>query len=180
MRCFLAINLSDEIKDYLEDLILKIGKSTPYLRVKWVERENLHLTLGFIENIDESTLKKLSTDLDDLSLPENLILCLGELGLFPNDIKPRIVKISLHDTEKKLGLINDQIKQIFKQNNLPIDEKPFSPHITLGRIKTASAWVRLEKTEPRCFNVVSIDLMKSKLTPSGPTYSCLKRVALNA
>ncbi|NQT49343.1 RNA 2',3'-cyclic phosphodiesterase [Candidatus Kuenenbacteria bacterium] len=176
MRAFLAINLPKEVQDYLEDLIFKIDKENQRVNIKWVEPENLHLTLGFIENIKEAALNKIKTDLESISVPENLILTLERPGSFPNKEKPRVIKIKILDPEKKLKKIHEAVKDIFQKNGLEVDNRPFLPHITLGRIKTASAKLRYQvETEALSFTVKSIELIKSDLTPAGPIYSILKK-----
>jgi len=175
MRCFIAINLPDEIKAYLEDIILKLEVKNRHQEIKWTEAENLHLTLGFIEEIDEATLDKLRLDMSGLVIPQDFFLCLGKLGVFPNEQSPRVIKINLADTGNKIATIIAFIKKIFVKYNIPIDEHPFNPHITVGRVKRPGVYLRLEQSiKPISFAVNSIDLMQSELTSTGPIYSLLK------
>ena len=109
MRLFLAINLPKEIKNYLEDTVFRIEKLNNPLPIKWANFKDLHLTMGFIENITQDKLTKLQSLLEKtLSLP-TFILALEEPGLFPNEQNPRVVKISLTDNAKQLQKIKDQI-----------------------------------------------------------------------
>ena len=175
MRCFVAINLPDEVKNYLEDIILKIEKENSHLRAKWSSSENLHLTLGFIEEIDDQTLGKLATDLETLAIPNNFILSLGQLGVFPNNYNPRIIKLDLNNPQGELRPLYSAIKEIFEKNNIPADNRPFFPHITLARLKSRGARVRLSRNiDHLSFVVNSVELIKSELTPAGPIYTILQ------
>ncbi|MEK7512470.1 MAG: RNA 2',3'-cyclic phosphodiesterase [Patescibacteria group bacterium] len=175
MRCFLAINLPEETKEHLEDIILKIEAKNRHQEVKWTETEHLHLTLGFIEEIDQDTLKNIIIDLEALNVPKDFFLSLNRLGVFPNENSPRVIKISLLDNGNNLPSINSFIKNVFIKHNIPVDEHPFSPHITIGRVKRPGVYLRLDQTiKPISFSVNSIDLMKSELTSAGPIYTLLK------
>ena len=178
MRCFIAINLPQEVKAYLEDLILHVEKNNYTQKIKYNEPENLHLTLSFIEEIDEPTLEKLKSRLAEIKIPNNLFLELDSLGGFPSKEKPRVVKVSLAEDGKQLIEIKKQLNSILAELNIPIENREFSPHITIGRIKHLNSRLKLKQTiDHLSFQVKSIDLMKSKLTPAGPIYSLLKSIS---
>ena len=63
MRCFLAIDLNDECKDYLFKLQKEFSR---FVKAKWVEKKNLHLTLKFIREIDEDKLENVKRILSEL------------------------------------------------------------------------------------------------------------------
>lgn len=175
MRCFLAISLPQEVKDYLEDIILLLEKNNRRLRATWPSPENLHLTLGFIEEINNESLSKLESDLKSISLPADFMLSLNKLGGFPHTINPRVIKLSLTDRDGHLRPIRRLIQAAFTKNGIPTDNRPFSPHITMARIKDYGARVRLMvNIEPLSFMVSAIELIKSELTPSGPIYTILQ------
>ncbi len=172
MRVFIAINLPKETKSYLEDLILELEKNNQQHKIKWVETKNLHLTLNFIEEIQNSDLQLLIDDLKKNITFTEFTLSLNRLGLFPNNQAPRVIKVDLVDSENKLAEIKNNLNQILKKHNIETDERPFSPHITLGRIKWGMGLIDLMANSSKiAFQIKSIDIMKSELTPRGPIYS---------
>ncbi|MBT5338356.1 RNA 2',3'-cyclic phosphodiesterase [Candidatus Falkowbacteria bacterium] len=175
MRYFLAINLTKEIKFYLEDLILELEKNNQIHDIKWTEPKNLHLTMGFIENISESTSQELLQKFENEFEFTEFTLRLDEIGIFPNSQAPKTIVIALQDTEKKLSPLRNIINQTFEKFNIPTDNRKFSPHITLGRIKWGRGHMHLDTPIQKMeFQVKSIDFMQSELTPTGPIYTKLK------
>lgn len=180
MRYFLAINLTEEIKFYLEDLILELEKNNQAHDIKWTVPENLHLTLGFIENIDEATSQEIIKELESKLKFTEFTLHLEEIGIFPNPQAPKTIIVSLQDTEKKLPPIKNVINQTFEKFSVPTDSRKFSPHITLGRIKWGRGHMHLDTPIQKIeFQIKTIDFMQSELTPTGPIYTNLKSLNLN-
>jgi RNA 2',3'-cyclic 3'-phosphodiesterase len=178
MRVFIAIELPQVIKDYLEDTILNVEKDNTRTRIKWVEANNLHLTLAFIENIGPNKLTALQKQLTKVKIPENLILTLGQLGGFPETANPRVIKVGLNDNEEKIDILYSQIQKILHKLDLPKDSRPYNAHITLGRIKDHNARLRLQQPiEKQYFTVKHFNLIKSQLLATGPIYTNLQTYA---
>lgn len=180
MRTFIAINLPVDIKHYLMDLIDDLKRKNPLSSIKWVEEENLHLTLFFLGELNEDQLLSLVKKLKEVVNFSKFLLTLEKIGAFPNKQRPRVLKVDLKRSDN-LNTIIEAIQKIIKSLNLPIiDKKPFNSHITLGRIKSLSKINGLDKTiKNLSFEVKSIDLMSSELFEFGPRYSIIKSYNLN-
>lgn len=184
VRAFLAINFSEEDKKQLAELISILKKQNRNLRIKWVEPENLHLTLHFLGEIEEQKLAQISEACDlFFKKISPLKLKFGKIHFFPNQEKPRIIFLDILESSDKnvLQTIYEQSKKILESFRVKLDQKPWHAHVTLGRIKNPQK-IRYElppKAIPQ--NVIminSVELMKSVLTPQGPIYSILKRFNL--
>ena len=124
MRCFLAIDLSEKVKEELE----KAKKEINHDGIKLVEKENLHLTLNFFGEISEEKTSEIKNKLRDFKF-EKIDAKLGNIGFFPSLDYIRVVWISLEPNEK--------VKELAKLINekLNSQDKNFESHITLARVK---------------------------------------------
>lgn len=139
------------------------------LKVKFVEPENLHLTLSFLGEISDEEARNIKERLIKLKFSP-FKARLGKLGVFPSASYVRVIWISLEPSEK--------IKEIAGKINETLgrkDEK-FESHITLARVRDVSDKAALEKAlqdikiEKKEFEVREIKLKKSTLSPQGPVY----------
>jgi 2'-5' RNA ligase len=173
MRCFIAVNIPKEIKDYLADIILQLDKQNHQVKIKWVEQENIHLTLTFLGEITDKQAALLLENLIEIKF-EPFIVNLDNISAFPNIDQPRVLKIGIMDKTGQLRQINSEIKQLLPKLKIAFDDKPFSSHLTLGRMRDGESRVNLKiNVEPLSFQISNFDLMKSQLTPTGPIYTKL-------
>jgi 2'-5' RNA ligase len=176
MRSFIAINRHAEIKEYLHCLTLDLQKQNPQVKVKWVEKHNLHLTLFFLGQVNQEHLDQLAAGIKSQLSFEPFTLTTKQLGTFPPNREPRVLKISLignHDLQNICDIIKNQLIK----SKLRVEDRPFSPHITLGRIKQRVNNYKLIKDIKAVeFQVDSIDVMASNLTADGPQYSIISKI----
>jgi len=177
MRCFLAIDLNYECRDYLFNLQKEISK---FVKAKWVEKKNLHLTLKFIREIDEDKLENVKRILSELKIKKFKIY-LNEIGVFPSKDIINVIWIGLKPEKDIISLqknVDESLLGLFPQ-----DQK-FSSHITLGRVKFVKNKDEfkeiLKETEIKKieFEVNSFRLYKSELTKDGPKYYLLEEFKL--
>lgn len=187
MRTFIAIELPQAIRDSLAWLQgqLKISGAD----VKWVEPQNIHLTLKFLGEVDDKTLEKVTKILEEIAQEEcAFYIRLSSLGAFPKINFPRVIWVGVDkgDTEAKkiaCALEGRAAKIGFTKEN-----RPFSSHITLGRVRSGINRDKLtesltnlvdyfRKDTPESL-VTKITLFKSTLTPKGPIYEPLKEIHL--
>jgi RNA 2',3'-cyclic 3'-phosphodiesterase len=174
MRVFIGIDLPKEIKEYLYDI------STHFLdikgKIKYVSKENFHITLKFLDEVNEQTLNNLILALDKITYKE-MNLKLERLGFFPNERHFKVLWLGISPEEE----IFDIHKIVdFSLSKYFTVEKNFLGHITIARINFVeqknrfieiSKKINIEKKE---FKVNSFKLFKSTLVPSGPIYEVIK------
>ena len=192
MRTFIALELSNPIKHELSRLQQELTKSNA--DVKWVKPENIHLTLKFLGNIDETKLEQIKHILDGISSEEKPFeIHLSELGAFPNLNRPRVLWVGLDKGSSETKQIAAALETELQKIGFPKEERPFSAHLTLGRVKSGknrdcphgypskgteknrdcpplypSKW-----TVPIFQQITHITLFQSELTPRGPIYTSL-------
>jgi 2'-5' RNA ligase len=187
MRTFIAIELPQEIKNVL--LKLQEQLKTSQADVKWVNPQNIHLTLKFLGEVDEKKLEEIGEILEALKTAVGpFYIRLSSVGAFPKIDYPRVVWVGIdkgdNETKEIAGLLEAKIAKL----DIPAEDRPFSSHITIGRVKSGLNRGRLVKNlndslnqfgqENVEFQVRKIVLFKSTLTPKGPIYEILKDVSL--
>ncbi|HMS63732.1 MAG TPA: RNA 2',3'-cyclic phosphodiesterase [Ignavibacteria bacterium] len=190
MRTFISINISESIKNITEKIQQKFKSDISQadhnlLRsVKWESKNKFHITLYFIGDLNDFKLKEIDHELSDLSSKLNLneiSFELGNINAFPDLKNPRVLMIELLNEDKKLIELSRKINSSFLKLGYEND-KPFHPHITLGRIKRDRkidlSGLKTELNSGVKFSVNEFYLMESKLTKEGSEYSVLKKFSL--
>jgi 2'-5' RNA ligase len=181
-RIFLALNLPLKVKEELAVLISNLKKINPASVIKWVNPQNLHITLHFLGYLNDEEIRKVNEIVKKEVI--NCGLGVGELRFkgidgFPNINQPRVVFVAAEEVNSNGALqqIQRLIGQKLEKIGFQIDGRPWHPHITLARLKTSIPKFRLPSLNLRlnCFRVKSIDLMESKLSRDGAKYKILER-----
>jgi len=184
-RIFIAINLPENIKKKLADY----QKKWPELPIRWTKPNNIHITLAFLGYINDEELLEISKTVKEVALRHVSFLvnlkkiCYGP----PQKIPPRMIWVVGEKSEDFTFLKNDLDKSLLDSETIGFssENREFSPHITLGRIRQWE-WQRIEPEErPEVneeinlnFLVDSIEIMESVLKRKGPEYTVLESVEL--
>lgn len=174
MRCFIAFDLSKEVKDYLYGLQKKLN--TRDVKVKWVAKKNLHGTIKFLGDISDEEIDRVGRILEKISF-EPFELSLDGLGFFPSKDYIRVIWIGLKPVIKLR-----ELQHLIDAETLSVAamEQSFSEHLTLGRVKFIKNKERFRKTfieieiEPLKFKVDGFVLYRSELTKEGPKYFVIR------
>jgi RNA 2',3'-cyclic 3'-phosphodiesterase len=178
MRCFISVNLDQALKGEIHTAVERLR--TEKADVKWVPAGNLHITLKFLGETGEETVARLEDLLSPLAARhESFRISLRGLGLFPDRRRPRVVWIDLIDSGG-LGEIQKDIEQTVSTLGFEREDRPFSPHLTIGRVKSPrgmtpllSAIETLKEKDFGNIEVNAVSLMKSDLKPTGAQYATL-------
>ena len=178
MRCFISIELDPMTKQIIEDFIRKDNMEKLFREMKWVKPSNLHITLAFLGEISSNKILSVQKMLTDISKKHtSFSIKFSGLGFFPNLKNPRVFWIGIKE-QPELWRLKNAIDRGLDILNISYDKKPFSPHLTIGRLKSRTK-IESEKLEQvdfkTSFLVKEIHLMKSELSSSGPTYMSLHR-----
>lgn len=188
IRAFIAIDLPVEARTALTDFQNRLKAIVPPNTVRWTGPQNIHLTLHFLGNIAANEVVKVIEVLESRSAAyPPFSLTLAGLGCFPNLRRPRIVWVGVEgDTASLVGLHHD-VGQQLKVIDFRPEARPYSPHLTLGRVNKGIPARRLqqlgeaiEREQPGTgplarLTVTEINLMQSELKPGGPVYTRLGR-----
>jgi len=180
-RGFIAIGLdvSSKIVEF-ENKIKKTGAA-----VKLVDPESMHLTLKFLGDTDEDLINEIEKIIKESSQGiKPFKIKLEGTGVFPNKNYIKIIWIGVNDGEQIIP-IAEKIDEEISNLGFKKEKRKFSAHLTIGRVKTAKNKDELIQIIEEYneilfseFEVKSIKLIKSELTPNGPIYSTLKEIKL--
>ncbi|HEK85114.1 MAG: RNA 2',3'-cyclic phosphodiesterase [Candidatus Saccharicenans sp.] len=179
MRTFIAIELSPEIKDRLDLLIRKLKPAAN--NIKWVSKENLHLTLKFLGEINDQQTEMVKSVLEGIvSQSRPFHLALKGTGSFPpGQSRIRVVWVGI-SADPVLFELQKLIENSLEEKGFLREERPFTPHLTIGRAKIPakldSLRAELERLKDEDFGameVKEITFFQSILRPQGPEYRVL-------
>jgi RNA 2',3'-cyclic 3'-phosphodiesterase len=151
MRLFTAIEITPEILLRLERLQSSLR---PEAFIKWSPLDNLHITTKFIGEWPESRLEELCASLKALAPREPFDVELKDLGWFPNERSPRVLWVGVHGNGALEDLAHATEDCLIKIG-IPKEERPFTPHLTLARIKHP---VPLDRLRDRVREMRSVNL----------------------
>ncbi|MDY6915219.1 MAG: RNA 2',3'-cyclic phosphodiesterase [Candidatus Cloacimonadota bacterium] len=180
MRTFLALELPKEIKDYLSELTRELAEFCTD-EVKWVSRENLHITLQFIGKTHPEDIKEISAyAAQQFQKIEDLQMHSPNLQIIPAR-RPKIIWVSLQTENKELFKAAKRIGRRLEQLGYEIDRRPLKLHVTLGRVKKRLPekvvnFTLTKEIEFSKLKVPGLTLYRSYLKPTGPEYEKLVEI----
>ena len=137
MRVFTAIDIADEVRARLNDLLVRIK---PSAKLQWSQVEKLHVTAKFIGEWSEERLPELIACLKEVPRGGPITVSIRGLGWFPNPRNPRVFWAGV-EGDSRLATLAAEIDQRLVHIGVPAETRPFHPHLTLARRKES---VRLE------------------------------------
>jgi len=183
MRIFVGIPFPEKYKKNLKKIKNKWVNNL-LSKVKWTEEKNFHLTLFFIGEVDAKKVEEIKSTLENVSAAPFLFQA-GGGGYFPDIKRPRVLWVGTKKGYRECIKLAEKISSSLQPIGIKGDDRPFKPHLTIGRIKYANLkdnWKELlkylnELTWPQ----ITIDrfiLWQSILKPTGPVYRPIKEFEL--
>lgn len=182
LRLFIAVEIPSELQQKVYKETSKLRKDLEAL-VRWVPAENMHLTLKFLGDVSPSNVDFLMQMLrNEAEAVQGFNIQLTGLGSFPNLRRPRVIYIGMQ-APAALDMLQHGIESAAHRLGYESEERSFSAHLTLGRVKqnitaTDQQKIRraIESTQVDLLGsarVDSVHLFKSELKPSGSVYTRL-------
>jgi len=182
-RLFVAIAVPEEVKARIIEARDELCAKLPPAVASWTRPENMHLTLRFLGNVEESRIESLKTSLvETLSAFGPIQLISERLGCFPDLRYPRVVWAWVYDEAERLGQLQRRVAQATNAFTREPAESRFVGHITLARlrqIKRPQAEIiaaLVNGAVGRKFGewiADRVELIRSELSPGGSRYTTL-------
>lgn len=141
----------------------------------------LHITLAFIGDVDERRIPRITecvkTAIEGI---EPFGITIGGTGRFPTRGSPRVIWIGAKPSDRLCGLA-DAVRKGLDKAKVDYDDKPFKPHITIGRCNGPSdvdSFLTSNGEDMLSFDCDEIRVMGSELTPKGAKHRILSRITL--
>src|SRR6266516_6327022 len=187
-RTFIALELNEALQRFLGEIISQISQELPDLR--WVDPTGVHLTLAFLGELNDEQLAQAKQATEQAAQQcSPFDYHLSHLGTFGSPRHPRVIWLGIAEPTGKLIQVQHALNQELEQRGFEVDKRPFSPHLTLSRIKAPlkpDEHQRLQRLlankqlilSSSTYHVQHISVMKSELSRTGATYTCLQNSSL--
>ncbi len=183
LRAFIAIELPQHIQDAIERQTARLRQTLGNDLIRWVPAQNMHLTLKFLGDIAASHVDFLKQMIArEAETHPQFDLQIGGLGSYPTSKRPRVLWVGLH-APADLASLQKSIEAGASRLGYEQEERPFSPHLTLGRVRQNLSPAELPKIRAALDNIQlgnigtarvdSVQLIRSDLQPSGSIYTRL-------
>lgn len=185
-RVFIALELSESLQRFLGEIIAGGARDLPALR--WVNPAGIHLTLAFLGEINDERLalaaeaaRAAATQVNPFSYR------LSAPGVFASIQQPRVVWMGVDEPTGRLLRLQSLLTRELARRDFELDVRPFSPHLTLARIKHPLSPVEQRHLQrllantlpsPDSYPVGVLHVMKSELLRGGAKYSPLSEIPL--
>ena len=201
IRAFLAVELSQELRAELAALQQELKQSLEPemkrdMRISWVQPAKMHLTIKFLGDMDEQAIDPLRGEVEHaIESQPSVYVPLERLGAFPRPHSPRVLWVGPSENweqgveGKRVTEIHRVIEQACEDLGFLHETKPFSPHLTLARVKMRARHVGAALTKSEMLDrplsvgslsVESVVLITSELNPTGSVYTRLWETRLRA
>lgn len=187
IRTFVAVELSSAVRAEaarLVDLLRPVGGDA-----RWVEPQNMHLTLKFLGDVREEAIAdvcrvvtKAAADFQPFDIK------LGSAGAFPDLRRPRTLWIGITQGQQELVRLQSAVERALAKRGFPKENRDFFPHLTIGRIRESGPQMgelgqRIQTHADFAAGgstIRDVVVFASHLSSSGPTYEPLARAPLGA
>jgi len=171
VRLFIAIEIPQSVRSTLGSLLKDFSAIAP--QVKWVRAENLHVTLKFLGETQSAKLGPLQNALSTVRSADPVNLEFRGLGFFPHEKRPRVFWAGM-EASANLKTLAEEIDQAAHPLGFPLEERPFTPHLTLARFQPPGIPPKLlqaiQEKSAQAFGSLrtgDFHLIESKLKPTG-------------
>ncbi len=189
-RTFIALEKNETVQRHLGEIISQVALLLP--GVRWVNPDGIHITLAFLGELTEGELGGVNHAVQAAARhAASFSYSLSNLGIFGSPRQPRVIWMGIEEPTGALQQLHRSLTDELARRNFPVDRRPFSPHLTLARIKNPLSPDELQKLQrlledpqkelrsPAPQQVRHIDVMKSELSRSGAQYSILQSYELS-
>ena len=181
IRAFLAVDPSQEVLNEVV-IIQDRFKKTVRGDIRWVRPEGIHLTLKFFGYVSEKDIANISEVVkNNIVNIKPFMLNIRRVGVFPSINRARVLWLGIDGDIDVLIKLQKSIDTELQKYGFEMENRPFSPHLTLARIKEPKGLIGLakimEKSEEYTagsFTIDGLNLFKSTLTPKGAIYTKLE------
>jgi RNA 2',3'-cyclic 3'-phosphodiesterase len=177
VRTFIAIDIPQTIKDRIEALQRKLGGSRA--QVSWTKASKIHLTLKFLGDVARSKLDEVIAAAERAaSRAAPFEVEVGGAGCFPSLRNPRVLWIGLSQIPDPLAKLHTAVELELARIGFAREQKKFSPHLTIARIRTPSPDARElaerlieEGFQAESFRAEEVIVMRSEMKSTGSVYT---------
>ena len=182
IRSFIAVDLAASVRQAVAELQSELARIKA--DVRWVRAEGMHVTLKFLGSVEAPRLERVHEALAAAVADQPALhVQARDLGAFPGWRRPRVVWVGLHGE----GLVElaQRIDVALAPLGFEREQRPFTPHLTLGRVNSPRGWARLEEVckahlddDFGASDIGAVTIYRSTLQRGGAVYTPLWTIPL--
>lgn len=185
MRTFIGLKI--DVGDNLKNAVALLKHGLKNENIKWVDFNNLHVTLGFIGNTEDNVVRQVTHMLKEKFTGFGVIeFGIAGFGVFKSFKDPKIIFSGIENREK-LIVAHETTKEGLIEMDIKLEERLFNPHLTIGRIKVLDNRKNLQDLiqqysgkEFQHITITEVVYYESVLLPTGPIYKPISKVMLKS
>jgi RNA 2',3'-cyclic 3'-phosphodiesterase len=177
MRLFVALSIPADARENLSSLISDLQRADAQPR--WINPENLHVTLKFIGEVPSENVAAMGDALATVRTAQPVDLEFRDIEFFPDARRPSVAWVGI-ESSQNLAVLAAEVNRVLTPLGIPREEKPFVPHLTIVRFKETCPSPALlaeigTKKESNFggFQTGEFHLIESKLKNTGAEYTTL-------
>jgi RNA 2',3'-cyclic 3'-phosphodiesterase len=189
IRTFIAIELNELLHRALGEVQEELKQERAARLVRWVAPESIHVTIKFLGDVDAERLYTLQRAVSAACTGiAQFGFELRGIGAFPNLQRPNVIWVGAQGQIEVAALLAEKIEAACAALGFPKEERPFTPHLTLGRVKREASFddkrivgEMISKAQVGIIGAVQVErvsVMKSELRPGGSIYTRLGAIEL--
>jgi 2'-5' RNA ligase len=184
IRSFVALEIPEDVRGALGDAVQALRRTGAH--VGYVAPQNIHLTLVFLGDVLEEDVPALAAGLNAVAgRHPPFSFSVSGLGYFGDPRSPRVVWAGIPDAPPVLAALQAAVAALARERGIPVEDRPFRPHLTLGRVRSrrgagelTAALASLRNTAFGVVPVRRVLLMRSELDRPAARYSALHEAQL--
>ena len=180
-RIFLAVDLTSEARQALSRRVMEMAGARK-LPGRVTPPRNWHMTLWFLGDVARDRYEMMSHYLSETPLGDVFRCRFGELGSFPRARRATVLWVGVSRGSRSLSALAAATKEAVAGAGIPLSERPFSPHLTLSRIRPPQDVRALLESAPSAeveMTVREVTVFRSHLGGGPPRYEALERIPLS-
>ncbi len=182
IRTFIAIEINESVHREIAHVQEDLKKAKE--RISWNKPTNIHLTMKFLGAVEENKIEPIAGVINNIAKDTPAFTThVKNLGAFPNFRRPRVLWVGVENALEQFREIARNIENELSSLGFTKENRKFTPHLTIGRVKSLPSKQFIEKVKNYDFvggeiHVREIVVMKSDLRPTGAVYTPLKKIEL--
>lgn len=185
LRTFIAVELASAVQHAAAGLIRQLAAAGS--DVKWVEEENIHVTLHFLGDVAEEEIPQLVRPLDKAVRPLPAFpIEVRQVGAFPNVHRPRTLWLGVTDGAEELAVVHQVLRDELAALGFRTEHRGFVPHATIGRVRGTRRMQELAAALGSHENFLAgeslvhhVTVFSSEMRPGGSIYTPLAHIPLD-
>lgn len=142
MRLFVALDIPEETRERLRDLVAQLAPAGRGAR--WVRPEGIHVTLKFIGWLEDAKVAEVQQHLANVPRRNAIPIAFRNFGFFPHEKRPRVFYVGI-EAGAELAALAGEIEAQLEPLELPKEDRAYTPHLTLARFKTNEGLAEMRK-----------------------------------